>query len=597
MSPEQLRGEKLDYRSDIFSLGIVLYELLCKQNPFNRKSQAETIAAILSDNFISAEKVTPKLPLKIANLINRCLEKDKDKRFQSTAEILVELENTNAVKDIGFWIDKYLRLNRYWLLILSLVFLLMFGGLIYFNHPATIRTFAVLPIINESKDAENNYLGEGLTEGLINKFTKFTGLKIKASTIVSKYKGQDIDPITIGKDLNVEVVMTGKIFNRENSTFFQTNLIDAKTGDLVWNNEFLLDKNNLINIQDEILTQVISRLGVNPNAEETRFLDKVRKTFPEAEEQLFLGQYYLNHRDRTNIDRAIIYFKKAIEIDPRYAEAWSGLADSYVFKSSPAYGSLTPRDSINKAKAAVEQALQLDAGLGEAYNTLGLIELKYDWNWEKAENNFLKSIQLKPNYAQPHYWYSHLLILKKDFAKARVEAEKASELDPLSPNNEINVGRIYYYEKQNDKAIRIFSLILQDDPVNRSAAYMLGLTYIQKGSYQDAAKLFEKFYENDHLYFAAPLGYTYGRLNRKADAQRILGELEELSENGEVIPPQEKAIIYLGLGDKEKAIELFRSSCKDRFGSFPFVLTESVFDDIRSTPEFIALENCVQPTN
>lgn len=597
MSPEQLRGEKLDYRTDIFSLGIVLYEMLCKQNPFTRKSQAETIAAILSDNSIRAEKIIPKLTFKIFSLINRCLEKDRNKRFQSTAEILVELENISEVENSRFLTTKFLRFNEYRLMILSFLFLLIFVELIYFNRPSNITTFAVLPVVNESNDAENNYLCEGLTEGLINKFTKFTGLKIKASTIVSKYKGQDIDPITVGKDLNVEVVMTGKIFKRENSTFFQTNLVDARTGDLVWNNEFLLDKNNLINIQDEILNHVISKLKVNPSVEETRFLDKVRMTFPEAEEKLFLGQYYLNHRDRTNIDRAILNFNKAIEIDPRYAEAWSGLADSYVFKSSPAYGSLTPKDSINKAKAAVEQALQLDASLGDAYNTLGLIELKYDWNWEKAEKNFLKSLELKPNYAQPHYWYSHLLMLKKDFVRAKIEAEKASELDPLSLNSEINVGRIYYYERQSDKAIQIFSRVLQGDPSNRSAAYILGLTYIQKGLYQDAAKLFERFHENDKFYFAAPLGYTYGRLNRKADAQRILGELEEFSKNGEIVPSQEKAIIYLGLGNKEKAFELFRSSCEERFGSFPFVLTESIFDSVRSDPGFTALENCVQPIN
>lgn len=597
MSPEQLRGEKIDFRSDIFSLGIILYELLCKQNPFNRKSQAETIAAILSDNTVSAEKVTPKIPVKIVSLINKCLEKDRNKRFQSTAEVLVELENTNEVKDTGFLLGKYLRLNKYWFLILSFLTLLILGGLLYLSQSPKIPTFAILPIVNESNDTKINYLGEGLTEGLINKFTRFTKLKIKASTIVSKYKGQQIDPLVVGKELNVEAVMIGKIFKRENSAFFQADVIDAKDGNLIWRSkEFSLDKSNLINIQEEILTQVTSRLRVNLSVEETQSLNKVRTTFSEAEEQLFLGQYYLNHRDRTNIDRAILNFSKAIDIDPRYAEAWSGLADSYVFKSSPAYGSLTPKDSMNKAKAAIDQALKLDNNLGEVYNTLGLIKLKYDWNWEEAENSFLKSIEIKPDYAQPHYWYSHLLMLKKDFARARIEAEKASELDPLSSNNEVNVGRVYYYERQNDRAIQIFSRVLQDDPSNRSAAYMLGLTYMQKGLYQDAAKLLERFHENDKLYFAAPLGYTYGRLNRKADAQRILGELEEFSKNGEIVPPQEKAIIYLGLGNKEKAFELFRSSCEERFGSFPFVLTESIFDGVRSDSGFIALENCVQPS-
>ena len=354
----------------------------------------------------------------------------------------------------------------------------------------------------------------------------------------------------------------------------------------------------MIKTQEEITAQLTAQLKLNLSGAEVQLAKKGQTASPEAEDQYFRGLYYLNHWNRTNLDTAIDHFNRAIDLDPLYAKAYTGLADSYVLKSSPAFGSLTPKDSMLKAKAAVNYALRYDDNLGEAYNTLGLIKLKYEWNWQEAENNFVKSIALDPTSAPPHFWYSQLLLLRKDFAKALIEAQKADELDPLSSNNEINVGRIYYYARQNEQAIQVFSPLLQRQPTNRGAAYMLGLTYLQKGLYPEAINLFERFYPNDKLYFAAQLGYGYGKMKRIADAQRILADLEIISATGKnVVPPQEKAIIYLGMGNKNKAFELFRQSCEDRFGSFPYLLTEHYFDGFQSDPDYVALTNCVKTLN
>ena len=595
MSPEQLRGEKLDYQTDIFSLGIILYELLAKKNPFHRQTKAETIAAILSDNSITAEKITPKPSSSIVNLIDKCLAKDKNKRFQSAAEVFVEMENISETEKQKKSYYKYFVLNKY--LFVSLIFIALFGVLFYLNQSSSVPSFAILPIENESNNPEIDYLSEGLTEGLINKFSRFSKLKIKSSKVVSKYKGKQSDALEVGKELNVDAVVMGKIVKREDSVIFQINLLDTKDGSQLWSNEFILNKENLVKTQEEISTQIISKFNLNLTNEEIRQLNKRQTTSSFAEEQFFRGRYYLNQRTRQNIDIAIQYFEKAIEIDPLYAKAYSGLADCYVHKSSPAFGSLTPVDSMTKAKAAARQALQFDNNLSEAYTTLGLIKLRYEWNWREAESDFLKSIELDPNYAQPHYWYSHLLLLKKDFEGAMVKAKKAFELDPLTVNNEINIARIYYYERQTDKAIQLLTKILQVSPTNRVAAYTLGLTYLQKGSYQDAIEIFEKFYPDNKLHFAAQLGYAYGKANRKADAQRVLNELEEFSIQGEIIPANEEAIIHLGMGNKEKAFELFRLSCRERFASLPWLLTEAYFDRLRSDSEYLELTNCIQSLN
>lgn len=598
MSPEQLRGEKLDFQTDIFSLGIIFYELLAGQNPFHRATHAETIAAILSDDSIRAETITSPPPANISNLINKCLAKDKRQRFQSVAEILVELEKTNAPRHFKLTFKKHLGVNNFLLLGVLFLLLLTWGMFAYRNQSAKIPTLAILPITNATDNPEIEYLSDGLTEELINKFSKFRSLKIKSSAVVSKYKGQPIDPQVVGNNLQADVLMLGKIIKRENSLIFQANLVNAVDGTELWGKDYKIDRNDLVTTQDEVITQITEQLKLNVSKEEVIQLGKGQTTSAEAEEQYFRGLYYLNNRSRTNIDKAIEHFNQAIDFDPLYARAYAGLADSYVFKSSPAFGSLTPKDSMLKAKAAVSHALQSDTNLSEAYNTLGLIKLKYEWNWLEAESNFVKAIELDPTSAPPHFWYSQLLIHRKDFVRALAEAQKAQELDPLSSNNEVNVGRIYYYERQNDQAIQILSPILHNNPSNRGAAYMLGLTYLQKGLYAEAINLFERFYENDKLYFAAQLGYAYGKMNRKADAQRILDDLEKISAKGEeFVPPQEKALIYLGMGGGNQAFNLFRQSCEERFGSFPYILTEHYFDDWQSDPDYIALTNCVKPLN
>jgi eukaryotic-like serine/threonine-protein kinase len=593
MSPEQLRAEKLDYRSDIFSVGIVLYELFAGENPFNHKSQAETIAAILKYQPAALRSLNPQVPEPLAAIVQKCLNKDKEHRFQSAVELLVELENLKDQIIFAPAPRKYTGIYKYAAFVFVLLFCLVGGAFFYSRQAAEVSNFAVLPILNQSDNVENDYLGEGLTESLINKLSNFTHLRVKPFTLVSRYKGQEITPQSVGRELNVKAVLVGKIFRRGDSTWLQVNLVNTADGTELWSNEYKVEGSDLINSQEEISAQITSKLQVNLSDEEKQLLGKRQTNVPEAYDQYTLGRYFLNNRDKRNIDKAIVHFRTAIDIDPLYARAWSGLADSYVLKSLPAYGSFTPKEAMTKAKAAALEALSRDENLCEAHNSLGMVKLRYEWNWPEAEAGFLKAIERNPDYAPPHYWYSNLLIIRKNFKKAMSEAEKARELDPLSPNSEINIARISYYARQNDQAIQILNKTLENDSTNKNAAYLLGLTYMQKGLYNEAITIFEKFYQNDKIYFAAQLGYAYGKTNRKAEALRILGELEELSKQN-IIPPQEMAIIHLGLGNKDKAFELFNLSCRERFPSLPFLLMEPFFDDERSTPPFKELANCIK---
>jgi len=594
MSPEQLRAEKLDYRSDIFSVGIVLFELINKQNPFNCKSQAETIAAILDNGNAPFIGKSFQVPDALTTIVEKCLNKDKSKRFQSAVELLVELDNLKNDTKVNSSSRNATRLRGY--AVMTMLFLMVASIFFYYTYSNNkVSSFAVLPITNQSNDSNNDYLSDGLTENLISRLSRVKRLRVKATTIVSRYKGRgDIDPQQAGKELGVENVLVGKIIRRENAVLLAASLVKTSDGSQIWSKEYYIEGNDLEISQNELAIQIISKLEVSLPKDENQLLTKQPLINAEARRQYFLGRYFWNKRDQENIQKAIEHFNKAIEIEPSYAQAWSGLADSYIVMSTPAYGSLEVKKAIDKSKSALLKALELDESLCEAYTSLGSIKLRYEWDWSSAEENFLKAIELNPDYAQAHYAYSSLLVLKRQFAKAMLEAEKAKELDPLFPMSNLNIGRVFYYNRQNDKAIQVFTEFFNNNPTNKTAAYMLSLAYIQNGDFDKAISILQRFYDTDKEYFAAPLGYAYGKTGRKDDALKIINELEQRSKEKH-IPPQEEAIIYLGLDDKDKAFERLNQSCAERFPAFPLLLTDSLVDGINSDPRFAELKKCVKP--
>jgi len=573
MSPEQLRAEKLDYRSDIFSVGIVLYELLGRQNPFNRKSQAEVIAAILSSEPTPLNEVGSQVPESLDSIVRKCLKKDKEKRFQSAVELQVELDNfKNGIKINS---PQKLTGSRNYAVLALLLLLISSIFFFYSGSAAKVHAFAILPIVNESNNADNDYLSDGLTDSLINRMSHLTKLRVKAPTVVSRYKGQKIDPQKVGSELNVEALLIGKIVRRGDSALLQVSLINTADEAQIWGGEYKIEGTDLVTSQEEISTQIASNLQIVLSKDEKDLLTKQQTADPGAAREYFQGRYYWNKRDRDNILRAIKHFEKAIDLDPTFARAWAGLADSYALLNVPAYGSLTSKEAAIKAKDAATKALELDETLCEAYTSLGIVKLRYEWNWEGAEENFRKAIEIRSDYAPSHFWYSNLLIVKGQFEKALEEGRKARELDPLYPNYDINIGRIMYFQRENDKAVQIFTEILENNPQNANAAYLLGFTYLQQGSNNEAVSILEQFYKTNKSYFAAPLGYAYGRVGRSTDALKVLTELEaEKRSKREYLPPQEEAIIYIGLNNKDKVFEKLNQSCQERFSSFPFLLKE-----------------------
>lgn len=589
MSPEQLRGEKLDFRSDIFSLGTLLFELVCGERPFSRKSDAETISAILSappPSLKSAAELAPG----IENLIYKCLAKDKEQRYQSVSEILLDLQNpaisVRMPRLFTFDTKRLFAFNKrlLWYLVGLFLFLILVTsiGVSYFQKTKAHR-LAVLPIVNQSADPELNYLSEGMTEDLINRIGDSSNLFVKPYTTVSGIKSDKLDYFEIAQKLGVDTVVVGKLVKRDDKIFIQSSLVNVADGFRFWEEEIALTPADTpLAAEEKISQKVISSFDLAENRSDTA--KKPQTTDPEAFKYYMLGQYYWRDRSKENLQKAIEAFQNAIIIDPLYARAYAGLANAYVVQSNPAYGAASAREAKSKAKEAAKKALALDENLAESHAAIAVVVGKYEYNWSEAESEYKRAIELNPNYAQAHYWYSEYLSTMGRTDEALIEAEKAKELDPFSPYPIVNVGRILYFGRRYDEGLKYFHEVIDKNPNYLKARYMLGLLYIQKEMYSEALAVFERLYDSDEKALAAAaLGYTYGKIGRREDARRILAQMDE---SANPFPPQEKAIVHIGLGEKEQAIKYLEDAYQKQLATLTGVKVEPLYDDLRSEPEF-----------
>jgi eukaryotic-like serine/threonine-protein kinase len=591
MSPEQLRAEELDYRSDIFSFGIVLDEMLRGQNCFKRPSEAETISAILGNEPPPLGGSARGIKREAERIARKCLEKNRNARYQSAPELLVALRSLQAVgvlRPSTRW-TRAGRTNgrlRYYsaaglALVLALVFLA--SAFNYFRQPH-VQTLAVLPILNQSDDPNADYLGDGLTQSLNDKLSRLSTLRVKPPALVSVYKDLRTDPLKAGRELSVEAVLVGNIIKGNPLPLLHVSLLKTADGSLLWERYCPTDTAGIINIQDDLIGNVISKLRVSLSEQERRLLTKHQTENPEAVRLYMLGQHYWKKRDENNIKTAIDLFEKAIEIDPLYAPAHAGLANAYVMLARVSYGAQPTRDVMAKARAASKEALNLDYSLAEAHTSLGIVLFIYDWDWREAEARFKQAIELKPDYETAHFWYSNLLTAMGRFDEAINVSERAKDLNPFSPAAIINVGSTLYNARRFDQAAEYFEALLAKNPNDSRALYMRGLIFLKQEKYDKAIESFERI--EDKFYAAAPLGYAFGKAKRQGEALDMIEKLEEFSAQKKHVPPMEKAIIYIGLNDKEKAFRYLEEAYKEHFVTVAYLKVEPIFDDLRSDPRF-----------
>lgn len=581
MSPEQLKGEDLDRRTDIFSLGTVLFELATGINPFAKKSDAETISEILSPESPLDSPLSNEIPAPLRPILKRCLERERKDRYQSARELLADLENPRAIaRKVSTWLTAVLAV--------ALILVVTIAGFLAFVRGREPYKMAILPFRNETSDPANDHISDGMGEGLIRKLYGSDRLRLTPYTAVTGYRGEDVDHVAAGREIGTDLVVSGTLSRREGQLIIQTNLLDVNRGIVIQSWEDEVPQNDPLSFETNMTDRLISLLGVDPQQlTEAKRRGSTTKN-PEAFRQFLVGRYYWKKRDSQNLHTAIAAFQRSIELDPGYGRPYAGLADSYVLLSLVAYGTVPTRETMTKARAAARQALEINPDDAEAHTSLGIVLTKYDWNWAAAEKEFRLAIDLDPDYAAAHYWLSDVLAITGRAEESIREAKRARELDPFSPQTEMNLARTYYYAREYDKATEVLLGAGSEGKVDRKINYMLGLVHLQKGSYAEALKIFQDIAAENRLFAAAPLGYTYAKLGMKKEALAVIEELKT-SAGDKPVPSEQIVFIYTALGESEKAFAHLHDAYDGRNAVLIALKVEPLFDPIRNDPRFAEL--------
>ena len=497
----------------------------------------------------------------------------------------------SSAENIG---DENRRYQRGVLLLLAPVFAtaIIVSYFAYSRHLATvskagITSIAVLPFANETGDSNAEYLSDGIPESLINSLSQLAGVKVIARSSAFKYKGTDADLQDVAKALGVEAILTGRVTQRGENLSISVELIHASDKTQMWGEHYDRKMSDVLAIQREITSEIVEKLKLKVSGEDQR----AAKHYTESNEayQLYLlGRFYWNKRTAEALQKSIEYFNQAINKDPHFALAYAGLADSYVVPANR----LSPREAMPKAKAAAIRALELDETLAEAHVSLGRVLAAYDWDWDGAEKEYKRAIELNPRYGTAHQWYGGYLAVMGRSDEALAERKLAQELEPLSLTINFELGLAFYHARSYDQAIEQLQKTLELDQHFPAALNYLPAAYEQKGLYSQAIAEFKKsiplIAASESTLSKAGLGHVYGVTGRKSEARAVLTELKQTSEK-EYLPATSIALVYAGLGEKEQAFVWLEKAYEQRAFHLQWIKLEPRWDSLRSDRRFADL--------
>jgi eukaryotic-like serine/threonine-protein kinase len=594
MSPEQIRGDNLDPRTDIFSLGLLLYEMATGRQAFSGGTGGMIIEAVLMRSPVSARSINPDVPPRLEEIIHQALEKDRDRRHQHAADILNDLQRLERGSDSSRRAEE---VSGESVLISTTSHLHSTGELGPRNSTTQtgalrpqrvskiIDSLAVLPFENASRDPEHEYLSDGIAGSLINILATLPKLRVMAQSTVFRYKGRGIDPQDVGRELKVRAVLTGRIMQSGRSLRIGTELVDVATGSQLWGAQYDRKPGDIFAIQDEISNEISGNLRLKLTRAEKKRLAKRQTDDAEAYRLYLKGRHHWNRWTEDGFYKAIEYFQQAVEKDPAYALAYTGLADSYVLLGWNSY--LPPKEAFSKGKMAAIAALRLDLDLGEPHTPLSAVLWLHDWQWQEAQTEFKRSLALNPAHATANHWYAEYLMTMGHHAEAIVRMKSSQELDPLSLIISVAIGWAFYMARRYDDAIEQLRRTVEFDPNYPVTYWILGLLLRKLGHYELAIAEGEKGVKlsGGSPLMSAALAQTFATAGRKKKAIRILDDLAKLTKQ-KYVAPYFFAGIHIGLGEDDHAIEYLEKSYEEHSHWLIYLHIDPSMDGLRSNPRF-----------
>ncbi len=597
MSPEQALGKELDARTDLYSFGAVLYEMSTGALPFRGETSAAMFDSILHKAPVAPTRLNPELPPKLEEIINKALEKDRALRYQSAGEIRADLQRLKRDSDSSRSVAlaaatpserKRGALAAVALIVVALMVALGIGGY-YLLHraPNGIDSVAVLPLVNTTQNAELDYLADGITEGVINHLSRLPRLRVMARSTVFRYRQPQQDPVQIGGQLHVRAVVVGRLSQHGDTVNVETEMVDVSNGSQIWGEQYRRKAADVATIQDDIASDISGQLRLRLTGEEKKRLGEHATENSEAYQLFIKGRYYLEQRTRDSFYKAIDEFNQAIAKDPAYAQAYTGLADAYVLLLDR--NAIPTDEASTKIRSAAQRAMELDPTLAEPHAELAVSKETVDWDWAGAEAEYRKAIDLNPNDATAHQWYSVLLENLGRIEDGFDEARKARALDPGSPQINTNaVGFLvdmHRYDEAMNELNKLIATNAEFPPYYGDRARV----YWHQGN-QDAfvadwvTELTKAGRTAEAQAFAA--GYRKARLNGACTA---VIELLKNNSREEYVSPYEIATYYAFMGDRDHAFEWLEKAYRERSGRIEYIKEEDSFAGIRSDPRYLDL--------
>ncbi len=600
MSPEQALAKELDPRTDIFSFGVVLYEMATGVMPFRGASSAATFNAILNLAPTAPVRINPDLPGELERIINKALEKDRDLRYQSASDLATDLKRLkrdsvsrkSVALDVGAARIHPRPQTRWWVLAVVFALVLIAAETSLYQYRGSsgerIGSLAILPFVNASGDPETEYLTEGIPESLTNSLSQLPNLKVMAWNSALRYKGRVVDAQQIGRELKVRAVLAGRVVQRGTSLSISAELVDARDGTQIWGQRYDRRLADLFSLQEEITREITEKLRLRLTGAEQKQLSKRYNENTEAYQSYLKGRYYWNQRTEEGQSKAVECFQQAIDKDPEYALAYAGLADCYLLAGW--YVGQSPKLFFPKAKQAAVNALQFDPALAEAQTALAFVQAHYNWDWTGAEQGFKHAIKLNPRYALAYQYYAYSLAELGRLDEAKVEIQRALELEPISLPIRGVAALIYYLAREYDRAIAQYRSMLEIDTNFSANRRIIGHALVQKSMLNEAILELEKslVISGSRPSDMGALGYAYAVAGKRAEAQEMADELQRLMKT-RYVPSYEVAQIYVGLGEKEVAFQWLERAYQDQSPNLPKLKMDPIFDPLRSDRRYQGL--------